>query len=347
MGLKILFLSHAFYPVLGGIEVNSEILAQFFWEAGHNVHLLTWSMDPTGREFPYKVIRAPNKRKLFQEHAWADVVFENNPCLRLAWPSLFYRNVSVIALNTWVSRIDGTTGFPDRIKLAWLQRANDVIAVSDALRKRCWSDAIVIGNPYRINDFELVLDVPRSKDFVFLGRLVSDKGADHAIWAIHQLVEIAKHNGSPTPSLTIIGDGPERNKLAHLVSSLELENAVSFTGSLRGRELTACLNRHRFLLVPSLWEEPFGNVVLEGLACGCVPIVSNGGGLPEAVGKAGLIFKRGSVEALVASIQHVLSSPQLERELRASAPNHLAAFHPAVVAQRYLDVIQAAFDEKH
>src|SRR4051812_33559136 len=110
MPLKILFLSHKFYPDIGGIEINSEILAYAFSEAGHDVHLLTWSTDSTTKVFPFVVMRNPGKRALFQEHAWADIVFENNPCLRLAWPALLFGRPSVIALNTWVSRSDGKIG---------------------------------------------------------------------------------------------------------------------------------------------------------------------------------------------------------------------------------------------
>ena len=339
MPLKILFLSHAFYPSLGGIEVNSEILAQAFQEAGHAVHLVTWSTDPSEKVFPYVVLRNPSKRSLIREHQWADVVFENNPCLRLAWPNLFWVRPSVIALNTWVARVDGTIGLQDRVKSLWFKRAGGLIAVSEAIRERCWPAATVIGNPYRVSDFKLMPEIERSRDFVFLGRLVSDKGADQAVRALQQVAL-----GMPeaaVPSLTIVGDGPEREPLEQLVAELGLSAAVRFTGSLRGEALARCLNGHRFLLVPSVWEEPFGNVALEGIACGCVPIVSDGGGLPDAVGKAGLTFSRGDVAALAGCMRQVLRSPALEAELRAAAPGHLAGHHPQRVAQRYLEMIEA------
>lgn len=340
--MKILFLSHSFYPAIGGIESNSEVLAHAFSAAGHDVRLLTWSSDSTGKFFPFSVIRNPTKYELFSNHAWADLVFENNPCLRLAWPSLFFGRSSVIALNTWVARINGKIGLQDLLKLIWLRRANRVIAVSDALRKRCWPAAIVINNPYRINEFKIIPNVKRTVDFVFLGRLVSDKGADHAVRAIHNLLRLSDRyeTAFSKPSLTIVGEGPERDALERLVADLDLNDHVQFTGPLRGEELTLCLNHHRFLLVPSVWEEPFGNVVLEGMACGCLPIVSDGGGLPDAVGKAGLTFSRGSVDALVASIERILTDPDLEDKLRNAAENHLIAHHPDVISRRYLEVIE-------
>lgn len=345
MGLKILFLSHNFHPFIGGIEVISDILAQAFTKAGHDVHLLTWSKDSTKKAFPFTIIRSPSKRILFKEHAWADLVFENNPCLQLAWPGIFFNRPSVVALHTWISRTDGRIGLKDRLKLSWwLGRARKVIAVSNALRSRSWADATIIGNPYRESDFKIMRGVLRTKGFVFLGRLVSDKGVDIAIQAIYRLSNSKEYKSffKAKPVLTIIGEGPERFKLELLAAELGLSDNVHFTGALSGKLLIECLNQHRFLLVPSVWEEPFGVVVLEGMACGCIPIVSDGGGLPDAVGKAGLIFRRGDVDELVACIHKLINNSELEQQCRDAAINHLKAFHPDVVSKKYLEVIESA-----
>jgi glycosyltransferase involved in cell wall biosynthesis len=130
--LKILFLSHSFYPQLGGIESNTELLAGAFAAAGHDLRLVTWTGDPTGRLFPYAVTRNPGKRELLRAHRWADLVFENNPCFRLGWPGLLFRRPTVIAINTWITRPDGRVSLRDKIKITWwLKRCARVIAVSD------------------------------------------------------------------------------------------------------------------------------------------------------------------------------------------------------------------------
>ena len=344
MPLKILLLSHTFYPKIGGIEGNSELLAEAFSDEGHQVRLLTWPLDVTGRVFPYAVVRNPGIRKLIREYSWADVVFENNPCLRLSWPNLFFARPSVIALNTWIARPDGSVGIQDKLKKIWLKRANKVISVSSAIQMRCWPKGTVIGNPYRADRFRRIPTISRNCDFIFLGRLVSDKGADQTIHALYHLLKIAQAEKQDVKSLslTIVGDGPERENLRRLVTGLNLEKHVHFTGSLQGEELVICLNRHRFLLVPSLWEEPFGNVVLEAMACGCVPIVSDGGGLPEAVGDAGLTFARGNVNALVKCIQGVYNDPAKKLQLLNAAKTHLVKHDPALVSKRYLEVIEDA-----
>ena len=97
---------------------------------------------------------------------------------------------------------------------------------------------------------------------------------------------------------------------------------VRLTGELLGK-LVEELNSHKIMVIPSLWEEPFGNVALEGMACGCLVLASYGGGLPDAVGKAGLTFKRGSVEDLVKKLSLIYNDPNVEHKLRDHSNNHL------------------------
>lgn len=339
MTLKILLLSHRFYPDIGGIESNSEVLANAFHRAGSLVHVLTWTSEIGEKTFPYAIIRNPNRRTVIGEHKWADVVFENNPCLRLSWAGIFVRRPLVVAINTWISRTSGKKALPDLLKMIWLKKAKSVIAVSHAVKNHTWPSAVVIQNPYNSKLFRRIPTVPKTINFVFLGRLVSDKGADQAILAVARLLEEGIIDDSEI-QLTIIGNGPEEENLKKQVLHLNLSKLVMFMGNLAGEELVRCLNQHRYMLVPSVWKEPFGIVALEGMACGCVPIVSDGGGLPEAVGDGGLVFKRNNTNSLVQTIKNIISNPQLEAHLREAASPHLAAHSLDFIAGKYLKVLQ-------
>jgi len=330
--MKILFLTHLFYPHIGGIEVNSEILANGFSKSGHEVCLVTWAEDPENRAYPYRVIRKPAVWDLIQEHRHADVVFENNPCLRLSWPGFFLMKPSVVALRSWLRRNDGSLGWQDKLKMKWLSRAGGVIAVSKALARACWPEATVIGNPYRNKLFRKLPGRIPEKDFVFLGRLMDDKGADLAINSLGE-----------ASTLTIIGEGPELEKLRRMAFDQGVGSKVTFMGTLTGEKLVEVLNDHKYMLVPSLLKEPFGNVALEGMACGCLPIVSDGGGLPDAVGNAGVVFERGNLDSLKAVIAELSANPLQEEELRGNADSHLKNHDPEVVSAKYLEVIELAF----
>lgn len=343
--LKILILTHRFNPEVGGIETNSEILANAFINFGAEVHLLTWTKQIGNENFPFKVIRSPDFKTIIKEHKWADAVFENNPCLRLSWVNTFIKKPLVIAVNTWVNRIKGNKSFRDKLKNLWFRRAYAVIAVSEAIRKKEWNRAIVIENPYNDTLFKSLPSVKKIKPFVFLGRLVSDKGADQAIKAISILKE-KKIIDADKLQLTITGDGPERENLVQLREKLGLYAAVHFTGVLRGDELVDCLNEHNYIVVPSVWEEPYGNVVLEGMACGCVPIASNGGGIPEAVGKAGFTFKRNDFADMADTMQQVLANKSLTDNASNNTAAHLREHTSNLVSKKYFKIIQAAANQQ-
>lgn len=344
--MKVLILSHKFYPDIGGIESNSEVLANEFTRLGCSVRLVTWTKKNGEKAFPFDIVRNPTLIDLYRAHHWADIVFENNPCLRLAWVNLFIWRPLVVALNTRISRDSGQIGWQDRLKFNWLNRAVDVIAVSEALRKKNWPRAKVIGNPYRKNNFKILPGLIRSIDLVFLGRLVPDKGANLAIAALASLISDESSQSFHSCRLTIIGDGPERGPLEKLTEMLEVSERVTFTGNLQGKELANCLNLHRIILVPSTCEEAFGNVVLEGMACGCIPIVSDKGGLPEAVGNAGLVFESGNVKSLTACIRSLQLGSNAEKQLQINARAHLLKHQPEKVAKAYLKIIRKAHEGK-
>ncbi|TRW24634.1 glycosyltransferase family 4 protein [Flavobacterium zepuense] len=342
--MNILFLSHKFYPDVGGTEANSEFLANAFTGLGANVHLVTWTKEEGDKKFPFTVIRNPDIKELVKQHKWADVVFENSPVLRMSWLNLFIKKPLVIALNTWIGE-DGKKSLQATAKFKWLARAKSVIAVSNAIKNKCWPQAVVIENAY--NDKLFVnknKDEDSKKSFVFLGRLVSDKGANMAIDAIADLKRLKVQNAllDLDINLTIIGQGADFDKLNEQVVSLGLLDNVTFAGMLTGNDLVDALNNHKYLLIPSMWEEPFGIVALEGMACGCIPVVSDGGGLPDAVGKAGVVFKRKDQADLDKSILNLIQDKNFEERLKKEAPAHLHSHSTEIVAQKYFNLIQQA-----
>jgi glycosyltransferase involved in cell wall biosynthesis len=113
-----------------------------------------------------------------------------------------------------------------------------------------------------------------------------------------------------------------------------------FAGPLQGATLAAMIERHKILVVPSRYEEPFGVVALEGIASGCVVVGSNRGGLPEAIGPCGVTFANGDVEALTEKLAGLLLQPESCERLRANAPAHLATFQVETVARKYLALFQ-------
>jgi glycosyltransferase involved in cell wall biosynthesis len=82
-------------------------------------------------------------------------------------------------------------------------------------------------------------------------------------------------------------------------------------------------------------------VALEGMACGCVPIGSDGGGLPEAIGPCGLTFRRGSIEDLVVGLKRLFLEPNLLDKLEERAESHIERHYTDTLCAKYLEIIRS------
>jgi glycogen synthase len=332
--MKILLCSHVFAPSIGGIETVSAILADQFSRLGCAVTVVT--NTPGGRvSAVYQVVRRPSLMQLYQLGRGADVIFENNISLKTFLPLLFSRRPIVVTHQTFVSNVKGGRGWTEHLKLGLLRFCRNT-AISKAVARSLPVSSVVIGNPFEADEFNETGSARRSKDIVFLGRLVSDKGCDLVLRALAILKA-----GRIRPSLTIIGDGPEMSTLKQFTSEFELSDQVTFRGALRegrGREVA----EHKIMVVPSTWEEPFGVVALEGIAAGCVVVASRAGGLPEAVGPCGVLFKKGDVQALASTLKELLLDSALREKLIGERKRHLAQFQPEVVAGRYKELFEKA-----
>jgi glycosyltransferase involved in cell wall biosynthesis len=122
------------------------------------------------------------------------------------------------------------------------------------------------------------------RGMVFAGRLVRDKGV---FFLLERWPDIQRTLGIRT--LRIIGTGTEMAALKAKAKADRL-TGVTFMGAQTLGAVEAEMAKAAYVIVPSIWQEPFGNVGVEGLASGAVVIVSNRGGLPEAVGGEGIVF---------------------------------------------------------
>jgi len=334
--MNILLCSVPYRPSVGGIETVSALLADQFHRAGHEVTLVTQTAAEGRDPEPFTLLRQPSAAQLTRAVRQCDVVLHNNISLRLAWPLLAWRRPWVVAHHTWIPR-QGPGA-----KAGWLKRQamalGTQIAVSDAVAQDLGMPSQVIPNPYDPALFRCLPGVERSRELAFVGRLVSDKGLNLLIQALVLMRQQGK-----APRVSIIGSGPDEALLQQRVRELGLTAQVRFAGRLVGPALVRALNAHRAVVVPSVWEEPFGLVALEAQACGCVPVVARSGGLPQAAGPAGVLFRKGDPVALADTLAQVVSTatsrgigddPQVQAHLQRHRPDRVAA--------AYLEVLEHA-----
>jgi glycosyltransferase involved in cell wall biosynthesis len=329
--VKILLGSHYFLPSTGGIETVSNLLARQFVAMGHEVRVVT--QTPGQAAVPFAVVRRPGALELIRQVRWCDVFLQNNISLRTLWPLLFVRRPLFIAHQTWITDSDGRTRWSHRLKRFLLRYATS-FAISGAIADSLPVASIRVGNPYDDEVFRDSSAAKRDRELIFVGRLVSDKGANLLLDALKLLEN--------KPHLTIAGDGPERASLENQAADLQVQSQVEFVGQQRGESLAGLLRQHQILVVPSRWQEPFGIVALEGIACGCAVVGSAGGGLAEAIGRCGITFPNGDVASLAKAIRRLLADPGERARLGQEAPSHLARFTPQHVAAIYLEAMQKA-----
>lgn len=338
--MNLLIYSPAFHPKIGGIETVIELLATEFSKEGHAVTVATRTPeDPERRKaFPFEVLRCAGFWQLLSAVRRSDVLIQANVSLPGLLPLLFAPRPWVATHHAWYDSPTPSGKIKEWLKRVLCRFASANISVSSAVARHLGCQGHVIPNPYDSSVFREITGISRDRDLVCLGRLVSDKGMDILVEALRLL----KLRGL-VPNLTIVGSGPERQPLEAQARDAGVLEQVRFAGVLRGEELARELNRHQILVVPSIWNEPFGIVALEGIACGCVVIGSNGGGLPEAIGRCGVTFPNGDSSALAGCLADVLARES--GQTPEAARDHLARHQPDQIARRYLEVIRSVARE--
>lgn len=128
----------------------------------------------------------------------------------------------------------------------------------------------------RIRDIDKFRKSDHPIKFLFVGSIMEIKGV------LFLIEEFSGYN--KRFHLDIIGKGA---KVDVVVQSTSNCDNINYLGFKTGEELKAEFISHDILIVPSLWDEPFGRVVVEGNNFGLPVIVSNKGGMPEIINKIG------------------------------------------------------------
>jgi glycosyltransferase involved in cell wall biosynthesis len=145
-------------------------------------------------------------------------------------------------------------------------------------------------------------------ELIFVGGLVRRKAAYLALRAAAPLLR------TDLARFTVVGDGPERNRLEHLVKSLEIEKAVSFCGWLNHAEVLRRLRSADVVVLPAI-REGGGGVVFEGLASGAVPVILDWGGPGDIVHRdVGYKVPPTNEDDVVSQMERILSDLAGDRD---------------------------------
>lgn len=257
------------------------------------------------------------------------IIVENNPFAILKLRKIFPKTKIILHLHNDYLNIE--TKKAKRI----LNLYDEIIAISKYIKSRVddiekTEKVKVVYNGVNTDIFSKniepqILEKAKEKygikkdDIVLLytGRLVEEKGVKELIEATNRIIDT-----NPNIKLLIVGSKASSdskkdlfiNKINNI--SKKHEKNIIFVGFVQYEKLPIFHQISNIQVIPSKWEEPLGNVVIEGMASGIKQIVTNSGGIPEIVQgtSASIIETKDLEENLYKSICENINKEKYQRK---------------------------------
>lgn len=177
-------------------------------------------------------------------------------------------------------------------------------------------------------------DYTNGVKYLYVGGLLAAKNVDSVIKAF-AVVKKEKD------TLTIIGDGEQREMLEHLVDELNIKDSVKFLGKISREEVLLKMKEsHIFAMISE--NETFGMVYIEAMLQGCLTIASYDGGFDGIIknGENGFLCKQGDAEMLAKTFKTINDLSIKERNrIGQNAINVGLNYSEKDVADRYLNEV--------
>lgn len=156
----------------------------------------------------------------------------------------------------------------------------------------------------------------RPLSLLYTGRLAPEKGVDTAIEAMRILVY---ERGIKNINLALVGSGGRDYViyLRNLVIEAHLQGRVTFLGALPKQAMPELYQQFDVSLFTSIWQEPFGRVLVEAMASGLAVVGTATGGAGEILseGENALVFTPGNAADMADKITLLLDKPDLRHRL--------------------------------
>ena len=158
-----------------------------------------------------------------------------------------------------------------------------------------------------INQYEIEEKVTKRNKYniISVGSLMPIKNHNLTILAIGRVLK-----EYPQIRLTIVGEGPEREKLEQLVKDEKLKEVVTFKGKIGNEEVLKLMKESYIYLMPSI-NEGFGIVYAEAMKSGCITIGTINEGIDGFIkdGINGFLVKP-AVKEIVEKVRYIFKHPE-------------------------------------
>ena len=153
------------------------------------------------------------------------------------------------------------------------------------------------------------------KIILYTGRLSKEKGIGVLLDAISRL---SKYDYKLLIVGSVMHGSNQGNEYLDQVKqkAKKIGDNVVFTNYISHSKLPDYYNAADVIVLPSMWEEPAGLTMIEGLACGTFVITTQSGGIPEYVGNDAVVIKRDKkiINTLSSEIDRVLENPEMYKK---------------------------------
>ena len=293
--MRVAVLSPVWFPVpptgYGGIEWVVSLLADGLVDAGHEVTLFASGDSRTKAELAWVYEIAPSadigRAQVEVRHALScferagdfDVISDHSgpPAAVIGGA------VKTPTVHTVHGPLLGEPGeFYEQIARG--APRTGLISISMNQRKP-HPDLPWIANVPNALDFSFYPVQPRRGEYLlFLGRMNADKGA-------HRAVAVAMETGLPLKIAGKLREPAEEEYFKEFVEPHLRPGQIEYLGEVTHGEKVELLQNARATLFPIEWEEPFGLVMIESMACGTPVIATRWGAVPEVIedGRSGII----------------------------------------------------------
>ncbi|MDB4870289.1 MAG: YqgM-like family glycosyltransferase [Gemmatimonadales bacterium] len=244
------------------------------------------------------------------------------------------------------SRVGGSSRFHEMLQMVMLRRLDAVIAVSRQLAEQLrgtwvrserlhvipngWNDRTPIADRMEARRH---LNLPEKGTVIgWVGRLIPIKGADVFLRSVKELAELPL-------TISLIGDGSERERLEEFVRANGLSDRVRFHGTVRdaARYISAF-----DMFVLSSRSEGTPVTLLEAIAARVPVVATTVGGVPDVVGPAeAMLVPPEDPGSLAEAIRHVVKDPEAAAR-RAEAAAH--RLHANFSMERWVDAHDQVYD---
>ncbi|MBI4053992.1 MAG: glycosyltransferase family 4 protein [Candidatus Doudnabacteria bacterium] len=186
--------------------------------------------------------------------------------------------------------------------------------------------------------FRTRLKLKGEKIVLFIGRInFAEKGLDYLLRAMPEIV-----TALPGVNLVIVGSGQDSDRMRSMIQELRLDGCVQTVGKRSFAELVDYLNAADVLVIPSIWMEAFGQVTIEGMACGVPVVTSDAGAGPEINidGQTGFVVPAKNSPGIVQTVVRILRDPALQKRLGQQARTRVIQnYSYPVIVSKFLKLL--------